>query len=144
MAEANIMKFDRMTGAIFGFLYKSFPLKVDLVDSKFSGMLVLDEEEDLIDQVINANEFFHATLDWLEFSGYIASLGWADNDSRLSGCVLTAKGLEALKATPKQLGGATIGSKILEATAAGTKKVVGDLSSQAIGVAVGLLVNQIR
>lgn len=63
MAEANIDRFDRLTGAIFGKLYESFPIGVDLDVMMFSQVISPGEDfEEVIALAINQGEFFHSTV----------------------------------------------------------------------------------
>ncbi|MBJ2179621.1 hypothetical protein JC795_15605 [Pseudomonas veronii] len=141
MPDSNIQKFDRLTGAIFAKLYASFPVHISLSREDFHDILIPDEEmEGLLileagDLRIRSVDFFYSSIHWLTESGYILHKGSTDSKPYTYHCVLSAKALEALKATPSNLGGDTIGSKLADAAKSGTQSLLGQLTSQVLGIA---------
>lgn len=139
MAVSNIERFDELTGRVLAALYAAFPMPVALVPEKFvgkawgvdnfTGALVASEE----------TEFFTATVTWLAEAGY---LRYQEADSvkvsGYTGVVLTAKGLELLKAIPDSLGG-SFGERLREAAAAEGREGLRALVSQVLGTGVALL-----
>ncbi|HGX8811798.1 TPA: hypothetical protein ACJINV_005080, partial [Escherichia coli] len=86
MAPKNIERFNEIVGEIFGRLYESFPVKIDI------------KAVDIVRQ--NELTFFLDTVDWLKNSGYLIG---ARSSGGIHNAVLTAKGLEVLNATPGSL-----------------------------------------
>lgn len=139
MATSNIERFDRLTGVIFAKLYSAFPIRIDLdlVDLMSASLEELGENE-FLEEVGSEPDFVSATMDWLEEAGYIVKVDSTLDGGKYLRCTLTHKALEALKAVPEGLGGPTLGSKIADASKSGALKVLGDLASQTLGVAVGM------
>ncbi|NWB73918.1 hypothetical protein HX805_15770 [Pseudomonas sp. G5001] len=148
MSDNNIQKFDRLTGAIFAKLYAAFPVHVPLTHEEFRYLLLPEEEIEGLhfsesgELKQRSIEFFFSSIEWLTVSGYIIHKGSTPGNPHTYQCVLSAKALEALKSTPSNLGGDTLGSKIADAAKAGTKSVLGELSSQALGIALSALTSQ--
>jgi hypothetical protein len=134
MTTSNIKRFDELTGQILGVLYESFPvprhllLKELLPDgftlNDFLGYEIPNED----------GEFLFACIDWLAESGYlrfkdkVQATGYTES-------VLTAKGLEVLKATPDSLStGPTLGDQLIDATKTGAKGVVGNIAGQVMSL----------
>lgn len=84
-------------------------------------------------------EFFAATVDWLGETGY---LRYQQRDPELlqgfAGVVLTAKGLELLKAIPDSLGG-SFGERLRDAAATEAREGLRSVVSQMLGVGLGLM-----
>ncbi|HEN8734257.1 hypothetical protein D3C76_1171470 [compost metagenome] len=134
MTTSNIQKFDEITGQVFGALYENFPvakylLIKDFLDDGFSY------DENAQGDFPNKNgEFFFACVEWLAGAGYLR-FDEKMHYSGFAGAVLTAKGLEALKAVPTSLNkGASLGDQLVEATQSGTKTILGKLSGEVISV----------
>ena len=139
MTASNIERFDRLTGIIFAKLYSAFPIRVDLdLFELMSASLEDVGENDFLEEVISEPDFVIATMDWLEEAGYITKMNSTLDGHTYLRCTLTHKALEALKAVPEGLGGPTLGSKIADASKSGALKILGDLASQTLGVAVGM------
>lgn len=87
-------------------------------------------------------EFFAATVDWLAEAGY---LRYQNRDPELvtgfTGAVLTAKGLELLKAIPDSLGG-SFGERLRDAAATEGREGLRALVSQVLGAGISLLSSQ--
>lgn len=134
MTTSNIKRFDELTGQILGTLYESFPvprnlLLGELIDDGYSF------DEFFGTEVPNENgEFLFACIDWLSESGYLRfkdkvyATGFSDG-------VLTAKGLEVLKATPESLKtGPTLGDQLVDASKSGAKSLLGSIAGQALSI----------
>ncbi|HAF91228.1 MAG TPA: hypothetical protein DCG67_05640 [Pseudomonas sp.] len=141
MSASNIERFDELTGRVLAALYAAFPVPValcpDLFVSEasrmddFLGMPVATEEA----------EFCDATICWLATAGY---LHFQERDPELlqgfAGVVLTAKGLELLKAIPDSLGG-SFGERLRDAAAAEGREGLRALASQVLGAGIALMLN---
>jgi hypothetical protein len=136
MTTSNIDRFDEYTGRIFAHLYASFPMRVRLSD--FDVMPeAWNEGEFVVDAYVTESAFVEATILWLRDAGYISgqviSLGLLD-------AVLTAKGLEVLKATPSSLvGGPSLGDRITDALQEEAKETMRSLVSEALGIGARLI-----
>lgn len=113
----NIDRFNDLTAKLFSMLYGAFPQRLDIDFIEWLGTAY--------GEAANADvDFCHATLKWLEGAGYVA-VGAFDAMGATK-IVLTARGLEVLKAIPASLktkesfGEAIINT--LKAGAAGTAR----------------------
>jgi hypothetical protein len=98
----NIEKFDLLAGRILADLYERFPLRIFVAADAYG---VDARKLFSIDGIINRDiadelEFFCSTLRWLYEAGYLSYKGEAQAGV-FSGVVLSARGLEVLKAMPK-------------------------------------------
>ncbi|MDD3770490.1 MAG: hypothetical protein PHV10_07785 [Sulfuricurvum sp.] len=94
MALKNIELFDLYVGKIFVELYEHFPIRTTLSPCDMTGMEVDEEALDHPKQCY----IFHDTMVWLQESGYVK---YAKGDIyAFHDVVLTARGLELLKAVP--------------------------------------------
>ncbi|WP_415760312.1 hypothetical protein [Pseudomonas sp. LT1P18] len=137
----NIERFDQLTGRIFAELYEAFPMTVDLIDEAFTDAIVVDpiESEEGLDQFMAQGEFFSATVLWLIKSGYVSFYEEASNANNMFlGCTLTAKALEALKATPSTLSGESIGSSLQTAAKSGMVDAIKSLANDALSKGLAL------
>ncbi|TFF13723.1 hypothetical protein EXW72_08340 [Pseudomonas sp. BCA14] len=125
MSASNIERFDQLAGRIFADLYEAFPLPKTLSD--------ISHGEKGLDPVFNAEFFFVATVRWLASSGYVTH-GKQDNRFVFEDCVLTAKGLEVLKATPDSLTESSIGSQLQDAAKSGLVDSVKTLVGKALAI----------
>lgn len=139
MAVTNIERFDELTGRVLAALYAAFPLPVVLLPVKF--VTVAERMDDFLGGAVASEEteFFAATVRWLAEAGY---LRYQVCDPELvqgfTGAVLTAKGLELLKAIPDSLGG-SFGERLGEAVASEGREGLRALVSQVLGTGVSLL-----
>ena len=134
MTISNIKRFDEVTGLVLGALYESFPVPRPLFAGSFQSDI--DSRDDVVDSGTphDVEAFFFACVEWLAEAGY---LRFADIQQALGyhNCVLTAKGLEALKAFPKSLStGPSLGDKLVDATKSGTKSMLGSLAGEVLSV----------
>lgn len=134
MTASNIQKFDEITGQVFGALYENFPVARDLLIKDFLDDGFSYDKAAEGDFPNENGEFFFSSVEWLAAAGYLrveSKLHY----SGFAGVVLTAKGLEALKAIPSSLNkGASLGDQLVEATQNGTKSILGKLSGEVISV----------
>ena len=136
MASSNIELFDDFAGKIFGRLYENFPMPINLNHEEFLAPTFL-EGGDVDPDHMYKLKFFYATARWLASAGYtICSDKESDCSNRV---VLSAKGLEVLKATPRSLTiGPSIGEQLAEATKGGGKELMRGLVSEALGIGARL------
>lgn len=143
MTTSNIKRFDELTGQILGVLYEQFPVPHFLA----LGKLVPDgysyDESCGGDAPNEQGLFFFACIDWLAESGY---LRFRDKNHHYGyhDAVLTAKGLEVLKATPESLSTeATLGDQLIDATKSGAKGMLGKVAEQALSLGVRIATNHL-
>lgn len=141
MTASNIKRFDEFTGQILGVLYESFPvprhlLLKELVSDGYSF------DDFMGFEIPNENgEFFFACIEWLAESGYLRFRDKVQATGYTEG-VLTAKGLEVLKAIPDSLSTeSNLGDQLVDATKAGAKGLIGDLAGQALSIGVKFATN---
>ncbi|KAB0502783.1 hypothetical protein [Pseudomonas lini] len=137
----NIERFDQLTGRIFAVLYEDFPMTVDLTDEAFTDAIVVDpvDSEEGMDQLMARGEFFSATVLWLIKSGYISFYeDISKTHDMFLGCTLTAKALEALKATPSTLSGDSIGASLQAAAKGGMVEAIKSLTNDALSKGLAL------
>jgi hypothetical protein len=143
MTASNIQKFDEITGQVFGALYQSFPVAKYLPIKDFveDG---LSFDDFLGCEVANKNgQFFFACVEWLAESGYLRFKEKYDH-AGFADVVLTAKGLEALKAFPASLSAdSSLGEQLVDATKSGAKSVIGSLAGEVLSVGSRILSNHL-
>ncbi len=138
MAVSNIEKFDDITGKIFAELYQSFPLPQLLLPSSFVENAMQFDERYGTEVPTDDAEFFIATAEWLMHAGYITCKPC--RYIRIDDAVLTAKGLEVLKAIPKSVTStSSIGEQLAASAKEGGKEVTRGLVSEAFGLGVRIL-----
>lgn len=134
MTTSNIQRFDEITGQVLGALYENFPVPRHLVIEQFiEGGYTFDEHmgSDIANE---QGKFFLACIDWLAEAGYLRFKD-RSHGSGVINAVLTAKGLEALKAFPKSLSaGPSLGDQLVDATKTGTKSMLGSLAGEVLSV----------
>jgi len=137
----NMERFDLLTGAVFAQLYESFPEPV-LLDPYNYLKQIAPEDQDIDTQRelrSGAVEFFGYTIDWLAQTGYLTHSTPIRRDfSIYEKCVLTAKGLEVLKALPDSITGKTLGSQLQEAAKAGLIDSMKSLTGKALGMGASM------
>jgi hypothetical protein len=137
MTTSNIEKFDVTVGKAFALLYESFPLPRPLLAGAFVGEdNVIDKTSFTEAELTNDAEFFMASIQWLIDAEYISSkerwlIGFRE-------VVLTAKGLEVLKAVPDSLQG-PIGERLAAAAKTEGREVIRSLVGQALGMGLQVL-----
>lgn len=148
---SNIERFDTIVVLALADLYSRFPVPQYLASSKFiltedgehiDGLspeaegLLFDEDPYLKDPYFKRKEFAFESMRWLVDAGYLHGTPVAYDGIR--NAVLTAKGLEVLKATPDSLQG-SLGERLVEAVKADSREVGRTVLGQIFGLAVGLL-----
>lgn len=139
MAASNIERFDELTGQVLAKLYAEFPMPIRLKPDKFVDSWCVTDE--ILDMPVASQEtkFFTATVVWLAEAGY---LRYHELDQTqlygFSDSVLTAKGLELLKAVPDSLGD-SFGERLRDAAAVEGREGLRALVSQVLGAGVSVL-----
>ncbi|QWZ78767.1 hypothetical protein [Aeromonas sp. FDAARGOS 1419] len=148
---SNIERFDIIVVLALADLYSRFPVRQYLASSKFivtedgehiDGLspeeewLMRDKNTRLDDPYFKRKKFASESLKWLVDAGYIH--GTSLEYEGINDAVLTAKGLEVLKATPDSLQG-SLGERLVEAVKADSREVGRTVLGQIFGLAVGLL-----
>lgn len=138
MAVSNIEQFDDITGKIFAELYQSFPMPKTLMAESVVESATYYHEKSQMDLPTKEAEFFIATADWLMQAGYLTCITCPY--TRIDKAVLTAKGLEVLKAVPVSVSSkSTIGEALTTTAQEGGKEVARGLVAEALGLGVKLL-----
>ena len=139
----NIELFDTYTAEIFTILYENFPVSKDIKTHEIVKSVKTDPETS--DRNL---QICSSTMHWLRDSGMVSvyapskkTFSTSDDvgiDYLFTCVVLTAKGLEILKQTPKsvQRGGASLGEEISSAV----KKGMREEASELVGLALGGIV----
>jgi hypothetical protein len=141
---SNIERFDLVTGAVFAFLYESFPEPVILDPIHYLEQIAPDGQDPDVreEQKFGAIEFFGHTIHWLARTGYLTHDTRIRSDlSIFEDCVLTAKGLEVLKALPDSITGKTLGSQLQDAAKNGLMDSVKSLTGKALGIGASMSYN---
>lgn len=130
MALSNIERFDETVGKALAMLYESFPVPRHLLAEDFVGEGNVRNLESFTGAELTMEaEFCMATLLWLHETGYISAKDTSPEG--LGRVVLTAKGLETLKAVPDSLQG-PLGARLVEAAKTEGRELIRSLASQAI------------
>lgn len=119
MALKNIELFDLYAGKILAELYVSFPLKIDIDVCDMLEMKISEHDMSVPKECM----IFNDTLEWLKESGFVYYEECYTYAFRR--VVLSAKGLEVLKATPasiKRKDG--IGEQLRDVVATGKKEAI--------------------
>lgn len=101
MAMKNIELFDLYVGKIFVVLYEEFPVRKNISACEFLGYIEMPDGEGYTKKEQKECDIFDSTVEWLRESGYIlyrkkVSVWYTDT-------ILSAKGLELLKAVPESV-----------------------------------------
>ncbi|RTY01692.1 hypothetical protein EJ576_08855 [Pseudomonas sp. C 49-2] len=138
MAVSNIDRFNELTGLVLVELYAQFPVPKTLVAGNFVEPATRWCEHVASDVPSKEAEFFYATVIWLGSSGYLSYREVSPYYIR--DVVLTASGLEVLKASPASLdNGATFGEAITAAAKEGGKETFRASVSELMGIGARLL-----
>ena len=133
LVQDNIKQFDEVAAIIFSHLYDQFPSPSGMEMHKLVGGKI--DTDNLY--ICPKTNFSKHVVNWLTEEGFIKSSG--GNFAMYNQCVLTAKGLDALNATPESLGGKeTVISKLKSGLATGSSEVI----KSAISASVKALVAQ--
>jgi hypothetical protein len=113
--RANQEYFDLLAGDIFARLYTHFPEPTDLY-TDVVNLPYLGDRDEIDNDAGRLERLYGDTVRWLADEGYLRFTEAAKQDAghtAFLGCVLTSKGLSALRKTPGSLAaGETIGDKI--------------------------------
>lgn len=132
MTSTNIEQFDLMVGQTLAHLYNSFPMPVNLSVSTFIGEDNMYLKESFTGAELTPEaEFAYATYAWLLSAGYIDGKPYFNEG--ISDAVLSAKGLETLKAVPDSLQG-SLGERLADATKSNSLDVVKSLTTEALAI----------
>ncbi len=138
MTTSNIELFDEYTGQIFVKLYQSFPVPTDVNPYDFIVCARIGLQNDEFAYGNDHADIFLATSKWLVMAGYIHCN--EARDSYLKGAVLTAKGLEVLKATPASVTkGASLGDRLTSAAKQEGRETLQAVVSEALSLGAKLL-----
>jgi hypothetical protein len=148
LQTSNIDKFDLITGHIFTSLYSEFPSPKDLNIVDFTN-------ESLPNYYVSSNIFhgviieddaktINDTIGWLIHEDYIRAK--LQTNTGFKGCVLTSKGLAALKSIPDSLRpsktlGDTLKDTMEKATTDVSKDTIKNIISSIISYGTSLLQN---
>ncbi len=123
----NMDLFNQYSAEIFSMLYLAFPEPIGLDALSISGHQEIDENGSPEKEA----KICKATIQWLADTGY---LSFQDEYQYGAGdAVLTAKGLEVLKAVPGSLkNGGSIGDKIVTTLKGGAKETATALVKTAL------------
>ncbi|TWD52523.1 hypothetical protein [Pseudomonas sp. SJZ131] len=137
MAETNIDEFDKAVGLILAKLYQSFPMRILIEPIITESLSPFDPTIDGWDKpYFRQRDIFKCTMSWLIQAGYIWSEkqdGLAELSGIFKECVLSAKGLEVLKA-PDSLSGLSIGAQLQDAARDGVLSSIKSLTEKALGI----------
>lgn len=134
MTTSNIQQFDEITGQVLGALYANFPLPRHLMIEEFVDDGYRTDDHIGSDVPNDRGEFFIACIEWLAEAGYLRFKDRSYGNGVMN-AVLTAKGLEALKAVPASLAaGPSLGDQLVDATKSGTKNILGSLAGEVLSV----------
>lgn len=138
MAVSNIEMFDDITGKIFAALYQSFPVPRYLMAESFVDVAMQFSEKHDMDIPTQEAEFFIATAQWLIQAGYLTGTPYPY--LRVDDAVLTAKGLEVLKAIPDSVSSkASIGEQLANTAKEEGREVFRGLVGQALGIGARII-----
>lgn len=157
MSSDNIEKFNEITGKVFALLYGSFPIPQDLfphsIDIAPTPQPEYDPETATLGGIgiastyeLNEEEkLFGHTVAWLVDTGYLSAKRRNAVDM-YQGVVLTAKGLEVLKAVPSALdknGSKSYGEQLQEAAKTGISETLKGLANETLTKGVGLVIQTV-
>ena len=137
MTASNIERFDRIVALVLGDLYTSFPCPVRLLASSYIENALAHDDDIGAEVMTESGEFFNHTMNWLDQAGYLQMQSIHTLSGTARGVVLTAKGLEALRAVPASLEGqASLGERLIEQTKINSGEGIKALMGEVIGLAV--------
>lgn len=126
----NIERFNIITAKTFAMLYQSFPVPRDLLmGPDFDIPHLMEIPHDFKNNYVSEKEdilFVQSTIYWLHDAGYIEAKSYT-YPFGFRDVVLTAKGLETLKAIPSSLSSdKTAGELVLDAVKSGASDSMSD------------------
>ena len=136
----NIELFDHYAARILAELYEAFPVKRPLDARKLCGHSDVDEWGTILDERGERSKAFEVargTIEWLSETGYLR--GGDLGRYGLNGAVLTAMGLDVLKAKPESLRGAdSMGDRLVRLVREGAFDLARDLVKSALASGAAL------
>lgn len=115
---------------MLGYLYSTFP------SPSFVSPTDYVEHYDESNPISREVAFLNDTLCWLQQAGYISFNQIRQNTGGASGAVLTAKGLEALRAVPQSLSSkASLGERLAGQAKSGSGEAIKALVGEVVGLA---------
>lgn len=142
----NIDDFNAMAGLILAHLYGTFPHRINMDETTFVPAEGI--AEGWWERYHSAKTLYVGTATWLKDAGYIwisEQNGMAGLESMhgiFRGCVLSPKGLEALKAMPPNLSGESFGDSLRQAAKTGAldslKGIASELVTQSYKAMLGI------
>ncbi len=131
----NIEYFDIYTAEILVKLYSEFPCRCRVSCEEITGKV---NDMDTM-TYYKENDICSDTVRWLFESGYL--IYKEDRTLFFDGCVLSAKGLEVLKQSPKSLTPQQgYGEKLVEATGREAKETTRKLVNQLLSTGVDMMI----
>ena len=134
----NIELFDEYTARILSRLYERFPVKCALDVRQITGHTDTDEFGAVVSPDGRASkeaEIAYATIEWLAETGHLR-VGDAHPPVLFRSCVLSAQGLELLKATPRSVRVTeSLGDKLVRLVSEGSMDLAKDAVRAAIAMA---------
>lgn len=129
--QHNIHLFNQVVAYCFSGLYTSFPIPTTI------DLKNINTESEV------SKIFFKSTVVWLKDTGYIVFSNVDASHTRVFNCVLTAKGLEVLNATPDGLKiKHTLGDTLGECLKQGAKEQAVDTVKKILGIGISLITGQ--
>lgn len=127
----SMEKFNKLVGILFGKLYESFPVALEVEPETFLDSIIdeLDAEG-----AFGFSDYFDSTVRWLDMAGYV----WIVQDRSADyaphfDVVLSERGLEALRRVPSSLeGNASIGERLVAYSKSKASDAIGTLISLAV------------
>ncbi len=136
MTSSNIERFDEIAAKTLARLYENFPVPTALMVGQY-GVEIGDDNWDDPD-ALAAAEFVIASLQWLNEAGYIR-FSEVRHPFGVMDAVLTARGLEVLKAIPESLTGHTLGELLVDGVKTGGKELALEAIRQVFAYSVRIL-----
>jgi hypothetical protein len=128
MAAENVQRFNSIVARVFELLYEEFPDPIHIGPDHFD----FTAEQDWRDQGYTT---VLSTVRWLSEEDYIRLDGYSNG--LCLGVRLSQKGLTVLNATPDSLhSGETVGGKIKDALADGSKALLSKVIEQALDLGI--------
>jgi hypothetical protein len=133
MIPENVQRFNAFAAHLFSLLYEEFPNPCDIGPDHFFEYADEVEGEKVWGE--HDNQTVSSTVRWLHDEGYIRVTDYSNGLSL--GVTLTQKGLSVLNATPDSLHPSeTMGAKIKNALADGSKGLVSKVVEQALDIGI--------
>lgn len=137
MDFSNIERFDHIVAKVLGELYSAFPCPKTLPATDFVEEALTHSDFIGADVASENGEFFNHTIQWLADAGYLKMSELETQLAIARGAVLTAKGLEALRAMPGSLEGkSSLGERLAEQAKSSSGEGIKALVGEVIGAAV--------